>query len=167
MKNKEIEIKLKYKDKEEIKRILKKIGAKFKEEYILQDTYFSFQGDMANAISFLRLREKGNEKELTFKGKKEEENHVWKRTEINTKIYDLNKISEIILNLGLNKIKENKSKREIFILGNLEIVFIDFIKPVKMSIIELERNEKDIERTMKQINHVVERIGEEAFKGFD
>jgi predicted adenylyl cyclase CyaB len=167
MKDQEIELKLKYKNRKKIVDKLKKIGAKYKERFVLHDTYFSFQKDMANAKSFLRIREKGNKKELTFKGNRKDKNNIWKRTEINTKIEEPNKIIKIISCLGLNKIKENKSEREIFMLRNLEIAFIDFIRPKKFSIIELEGTFEKIEQTMEKLGNLVERIDEEPFKVLD
>ena len=167
MKDCEIELKLKYRNRKKVIAKLKEMGAKFKENYELHDTYLSFHKKMSNEHELVRIREKGQKKELTFKGKCEDKNHVWKRTEITAKIVDSDKISEILLNLGLNKIKENQSIREIFMLGDLEITFIDFIKPSKISLIELEGTEEEIEQAVTKLGDLVERAGEEAFKIFD
>ena len=167
MKNEEIEIKLKYKNKLKIISLLKNLGAKFKERYELHDVYFSFHNTMSNDYELIRIREIGKIKELTFKGKCEDNAHIWKRIEITTKIDDAEKMSSILLNLGLKKIKENISFREIYFLGSLEIAFINFVKPEKISLIELEGREKQINFLLAKLKNLVEKAGEEIFKSFD
>ena len=68
----EIEIKLTYEDKENVLSKLKSLGAEFKDAYELNDIYFSLTAkDMKDAQEFVRIRKKGDNSELTFKGKKE------------------------------------------------------------------------------------------------
>lgn len=167
MENQEIEIKLNYSNRAKITSLLKELGAKFREQYELHDIYFSFHDSMSNEHELVRIREKGDKKELTFKGKCEDKNKIWKRVEISTKLEDSEKMIDILLGLGLKKIRENISKREIYMLNNLEIAFIDFLKPEKLLIIELEGTEDEINDLLAKLGKSVTRIGEEAFKSFD
>jgi len=163
----EIEIKLKYNNKERVLKKMNDLGAKFKEKYLLHDTYFGFTKDIGNKNKLVRIREKNKFYELTFKGEAEDKNHVWKRVEINTEIKEPNKVMEIIYNLGLVKIKENESEREIYLLKKLEIAFIDFKLPAELSVIELEGSEDEINWLVGELGDSVERVGEDFFKIFD
>jgi predicted adenylyl cyclase CyaB len=165
--SKETEIKLKYNNKNQIIQLIKKLGAKFKEIYELHDTYFSFHKDMSNKHEIVRIREKGNSCELTFKGKCKSKGNVWKRDELTCKIDNPRIMCEILVNLGLSKIKENISHREIYLLDGIEIAFIEFTKPSKLSLIELEGLQDKIKKIIKLLGNSVKIIGEEAFSKFD
>jgi len=165
--NKETEIKLKYKNKNQIINIIKKLGAKFNEKYELHDTYFSFHKDMSNKHEIVRIREKGNSSELTFKGKCKSKGNVWKRVELTCKIDNPQIMCEILVNLGLSRIKENMSLREIYLLNGIEIAFIDFTKPSKLSLIEIEGSQDKIKRIINKLGKSVKEVGEEAFRKFD
>lgn len=165
--NKETEIKLKYNNKNQIIKIIKKLGAKFNEKYDLHDTYFSFHNNMSNKHEIVRIREKGNSCELTFKGKCKSKGNVWKRVEITCKINNPRIMCEILINLGLSKIKENMSHREIYLLNGIEIAFIDFTKPSKLSLIEIEGPQEKIKRIINKLGKSVKEVGEEAFSKFD
>jgi predicted adenylyl cyclase CyaB len=165
--SKETEIKLKYNNRNQIIQLIKKLGAKFKEKYELHDTYFSFHKNMSKNHEIVRVREKGKSCELTFKGKCKSKGDLWERTELTCKIDNPKNMCEILTNLGLFKIKENISKREIYLLEDLEIVFIDFSKPTKLSLIELEGPESKIKKIIKLLGTSVKIVGEEAFNRFD
>ena len=165
--NKETEIKLEYNNKNQIIKIIKELGAEFKEKYALHDTYFSFHKDMSNKHEIVRIREKGKSCELTFKGKCKSKGNVWKRAELTCKIDNPEIMRGILVNLGLFKIKENMSQREIYLLNSIEIAFIDFTKPSKLSLIELEGTEKQIRKIIKKLGSSVKEVGEETFGKFD
>jgi predicted adenylyl cyclase CyaB len=167
MKSHEIEVKLEYKNKETILKKLKSLGAIFKEKYSLDDTYLGFSKSMSNKNKLVRVRKRDNFCELTFKGKAKDNSHIWKRIEINTEIKEPAKIIDILSNLGLTKIKENASKREIYMLGNLEIAFIDYDLPAKLSLIELEGEENEINDLLNKLGNLAKKVGEDYFKSFD
>ena len=109
----EIEVKLKFKNKAEVIRELERLGAKFREKYELEDTYFSLEhGDMKNIHNLIRVRKKKGQSELTFKGKCETKSDIWKRLELSTSIGDSETMVKILKNLNFNKILENRSVRE-------------------------------------------------------
>jgi len=167
--DKEIEVKLKYKNKKDLIKKLKELGAKKKENILLEDTYFGAPGaNMSNKNSITRVRIKNSESELTYKGQCKDKNNVWERTEITAKIENSEQMKLILQNLGLEKISENKSIREVWILDKCEIVFIDFVKPDKISILEIEGpTEKKVHEIIKKLGTLVDKIGEEAFRKFD
>lgn len=163
----ETEIKLKYKSRKEIKKLLKKLDAELKEKYLLHDIYFTKNKDIRNENELIRIREKGKDYELTFKGKCKAKGNIWKRVELTSQISNPEKIEKILLLLGFFKTRENISFREIYNLNKLEIAFIDFRKPIKLSVIELEGSENKINQLLKKLGNSVKQIGEEAFKKFD
>ena len=163
----EIEIKLKYKDREAVTNLLKQLGAKLREKYELHDTYFGFQKDMSHKHTLIRIREKNKACELTLKGKCETKEHIWKRVELTTSIGNPEDMSEMLTHLGVSKIKENASLREIYDLDDLEIAFIDFTKPAKLSLLELEGSEEKINEVLNKLGNSVEKVGEEVFSEFD
>jgi len=165
----EIEVKLKFDDKDKILSKLKELGATFREKYELSDTYFSLEHtDMKNAHDLVRVRKKGEKSELTFKGKCETESNVWKRIELTTSLGDSETMLQILGYLKFNKILENKSLREYWMIGDTEIAFISLLHPVKLEFIEIEApSEEKVNKVLKELNGLVEIVGEEYFKKID
>ncbi len=165
----EIEVKLKFQDKEKVISRLKEIGAKFKEKYELEDSYFNLtHKDMKNTHDLLRVRKKGNKSELTFKGKVENNSDTWKRIEINTEIKDPEARIKILDYLKFTKIMENKTTREYWELNDTEIAIISIKKPAEIDFIEIEgKNEEIINGVLDKLKPLVEVIGEDYFKKID
>ena len=70
--NKEIEIKLKYKDEKELRNKLVILGANPTQTYEIIDIYYVKPGEtMKTAEKLLRIRTKNGISELTYKGKRE------------------------------------------------------------------------------------------------
>jgi len=166
---KEIEIKLTFDDKEAVLAKLKGLGAVFKDKYDLEDYYFSITGtDMANTNDLLRIRKKGNNQELTLKGKCETEGNVWERIEINSPIGDYEAVLKMFDHLKLNKLSVNKSMREFWDVMDCEIVFSDITYPAEVSFMEVEGPSK--EKVMEVVNllgDLVREAGEEIFRKLD
>ena len=166
---KEIEVKLTYTDKDKVIEKLKEIGAVFREKYLLEDYYFSLTGtDMSNTNDLLRVRKKGDKKELTFKGKCETEGHIWERIELNTDISDAEAVLKMFEHLKLNKLSTNKSSREFWDIGDVEIVFSHITYPAKIDFIEIEGSTKEkVEEVLKLLGDLVKEAGEEIFRKLD
>ena len=167
---KEIEIKLSYKDKNKVISKLKEIGAKKRDTVVIEDTYYSLDStEMSNVNNLLRIREKtGKKPELTFKGNCIEDNGIWERTEINVDLSSAENMKKIIESLKFNFIKCNKTVREYWDYKNVELVFMDFVKPKKLELIEIESEDKSaIEDLTNQLGDEVKIVGEEIFKIFD
>ena len=164
----ETEVKLKCDDPESLKKKLESLGAKFREKYSLNDTYFSHGKDMATAKDFVRVRKKNKISEVTYKGKCEDKKGVWTRIELTSKIDEPKAIKQILTLLKLNKIKENKSFREIWDYQNIEIAFIKITFPKDLSFIELEgKNEESIHSLLSELGDSVEIVGKDYFKILD
>jgi predicted adenylyl cyclase CyaB len=167
---KEIEAKLTYTDRGKLTQRLSELGCTKRESVSLADTYYSPDGDrMDNVKTILRIREiSGKPTELTYKGPCPKDKTVWERTEITTEISSPQEMREILDNLELNLVKSNETAREYWILGDLELVFMDFIKPQKLEIIEIEGPTKEkVEWLVEELGALVEVVGEEVFKSFD
>jgi predicted adenylyl cyclase CyaB len=166
---KEIEIKLIYKDKAEIIKKLKELGAVFREKYDLEDYYFSLNGtDMSNTNDLIRVRKKGSKQELTLKGKCESKGNVWERIEINSSIGDYDAVLKMFDHLKLNKLSVNKSVREFWDLNDCEICFSNITSPAKVSFVEIEGPTKEkVSEVTKLLGNLVKEAGEEIFKILD
>ena len=168
---KEIEIKLSYNkaDRQVIKSLLEKRGAKFSQEFELNDIYFSqSHTDMSKAHDLLRIRNKAAMTELPFKGKCENNEHIWQRIEDTCKIVAVEEMQKILTYLNFKIISENKSLRETWLLNGVEIVFIDFILPEKISLIEIEGDtSEDVRNVIEIIADYVKNMGEDGFSKFD
>ena len=165
--HKEIEVKLKYKNKEKVvNKILEKSG-KFLEKYSLSDTYFGKGRDMSNSNELLRVREKGDYKELTFKGKCKNSGNIWERTELTVEIKDAEIMKKILEKTGMKFIKINNSVREYYSLFSCEIIFVEILKPSYLEFMEVEGDKNSIKKVLKTLKGLAEEVGEDIFKNLD
>lgn len=166
---KEIEVKLLYQDKDKLIEKLKELGAVFREKYLLEDYYFSLTGtDMSNSNELLRIRKKGEDQELTFKGKCESEGNIWERIELNTSVGDADAVLKMFELLKLNNLSMNKSFREFWDIGDVELVFSDITYPAEISFVEIEGPTKEsVEKVLDLLGELVQEAGEEIFKRLD
>jgi len=167
-KDKEIEIKLVFKNKKAIISKLKPF-IKFRRKLNIHDSYYGYGFDMRNINNLVRIRTVNEKKsELTFKGKTKDRKNIWHRTEISTPIKSPEKMEKILLNLGLNKISEYKSEKEFWKYKKQNIVFAKFTMPAHLTFMEIEGNsDKEIKETVKLLGDNVKEVGEEIFKIFD
>jgi len=165
----EIEIKLTFKDKSAVVKRLKALKYVLKEKFVLHDRYYgSPDTGMENTNTLVRVREKGDKSELTLKSSCKDNKNVWTREEINVGIDDAGCTQAVLLRLGLVMIKENKSEREIWKKNGVEFMFIEYSKPSKLEMIELEAaDEKKIHSALYDFRDLVKEAGEELFKSFD
>lgn len=167
--NKEIEIKLKFKNKTAI---VKTLGstAKFQNKKEIHDLYFGTKAkDMRNRNTLLRLRTIGRDfNELTLKGKSHGHGNIWHRVELTSQISSPLAIAKMLSFLGYQKISEYKSTREYWTYHGLKIDFIEFTKPAPLIFMEIEGpSNQAIKKTLAKLNGLVTEAGEEIFKIFD
>ena len=168
-KDKEIEIKLLFKNKKLVINKLKP-QIKYKSKINIHDRYYGYDRfDMRNVNNLIRIRTINREKsELTFKGKAKDKRNVWHRTQLNTKIESPEKMEKILLNLVLNKISGYKSEKEFWNYKKQEIVFAKFIVPAQLNFMEIEGDsEKEIKKTVEFLGNNVKEVGEEIFEVFE
>ncbi|KKT39930.1 hypothetical protein A3K29_03905 [Candidatus Collierbacteria bacterium RIFOXYB2_FULL_46_14] len=166
----EIEVKLKYTNREAVVDWLKANGFVFTKFKEIRDSYFGTGADtMTNIQSLYRLREVfGEFKELTLKDGKRDNAGVWTRRELNVSIDNPENMKEILFSLGCKLIKENFSVREIWNKDKTVFAFIGFSKPVELHIAEIEGpNEADVQKLIDLLGDKVEVAGEEVFTIFD
>lgn len=166
----EIEVKLKYKNKEEIVSWLKQNGFKLTENKEIRDTYFGLgDSSMADIDCFYRIRNVvGKFTELTLKDTFQDKKGIINRREINVSIDDPEKMIMILTSLKCCLIKENFSEREIWRKGEVEFEFINFSRPAKLNLIEIEGPDNEtIEILVKDLGDKVEIVGGEVFSVFD
>lgn len=166
----EIEVKLKYNNKDETVGWLAANGFTFTKTKEIRDSYFGTGEDTMNNIqSLYRLREVvGEFRELTLKDGKQDNGGVWTRREINVSIDNSENMKEVLFSLGCKLIKENFSKREIWNKGEAEFAFIDFSKPAELHIAEIEGSDGvEVQSLIDLLRDKVEVAGEEVFAIFD
>jgi len=166
----EIEVKLKYKNKGVIIAWLKQNGFKLTENKEIRDSYFGLGcNSMADIDCFYRIRNVvGKLTELTLKDAFQNKNGIVTRREINIAIDDPDKMMTVLKSLKCLLIKENFSKREIWEKGEIRFEFINFSKPAKLNIIEIEGPDNEIIETLiKDLGDKVEVAGNEIFSVFD
>lgn len=166
--SREIEIKLLFKDKQEV---LSKISPapKFIKKISIYDVYYSKGNEMKNTNEFFRVREIDNKKvELTFKGKAKDNNNVWYRDEITTKISSVKEADKTLTKQGFKKVSEYKSEKEYYKSDGVEITFAKFIVPASLEFMEIEgESEEKIRDIVKGLGDSVKEAGEEIFRVFD
>jgi predicted adenylyl cyclase CyaB len=169
MKQKEIEIKLIFKNKNKIINKLKP-EIKLERKISIYDKYFSKDFlDMKNTHNLIRIRKinNNNDAELTFKSKTKNQGNIWQRTELTTTIQSPEIMEKILTHLGFKKISEYKSQREYWKFQDLEIIFIKFTKPAFLEFMEIEGKPKKILEVIKKLGNNVKEVGEEIFEIFD
>lgn len=165
---KEIEIKLIFKNKDKIIKILKP-DIRFIEKIKLHDSYYGLKNDMSNKNVLFRIRRKGNNhNELTYKGRALDKKNIWHRIELTTHIESPIVIEKILEQINFKKISEYKSEKEVYGCNGLEICFTKFTLPAKLEFMEIEgKSEKKIRNLVNKIGTNAQEVGEEIFKTFD
>jgi predicted adenylyl cyclase CyaB len=166
---KETEIKLSFNDRQKVIARLKELGASFKENVEIIDSYYSNDSKSLNeAKTFIRIRKKGAFSELTFKGEIESSGDVWKRPEINSQINDPESMEKILEALKFSKILKNRTIRECWKFGDLEIVIVNIIEPAQVDYMEIEgEDEIKIQEFVNKLGDAVSPIPKDHFKKLD
>lgn len=166
----EIEVKLTYKNRAKIVAWLKQNKFKLVNKKEIKDLYYrSDQSSMSDINSFYRIREViGVFTELTLKDNFQEKNGIITRREINITINDSDKADIILNSLGCTLFKEHLCKREIWENGEIQFEFIDYSKPAKLSLIEIEgTNNEIIQNLINDLGSMVKVASNNLFLVFD
>jgi len=156
----EIEVKLWYKNKDKIKSILTKLGARFDKKIIITDTYFDNKNKPFDILDeVLRIRKIGKHIELTHKGKSKTNHSIRCREEISIPITNHKKFVRLLEALGFIIIAEVIDNREIWRLNDIEIDFIS-----KSSKKVPESNYLEIEGpSKKKVSEIIEKLKPHAW----
>ncbi|MFH0937599.1 MAG: CYTH domain-containing protein [Candidatus Daviesbacteria bacterium] len=166
----EIEVKLTYSNRAKIITWLKQNKFKLAKKKEIRDSYYSLgQNSMSGINSFYRVRDVvGAFTELTLKDNFQENNGIMARREINVTIDDPNKIAIILTSLGCSLFKEHFCKREIWENRQVQFEFIDYYKPAKLSLIEIEGPDNEVIQTLiDDLGDKVKVADDEIFSAFD
>jgi len=124
----EIELRVKIKNPEKIKKKLKEMGVRYLGTKIEKDQYFSSQ-ELCKKLGYsflLRIRKRGKEKILTVKAAKRKLDGVWE--EVETKIKEPRVFIEMFSLIGLERVINIEKKRESFQLDKIRINLDKFKK---------------------------------------
>ena len=123
---------------------------------------------MKTAENLLRIRTKKGVSEITYKGKRETDNNVWERVEINVPVGDPEKMELILKTLGLIRILKNRTLREYWDVHGTELGIIKILEPAKVEFAEIEgKTKEDVEKTTSLFIKILEPIGKDHFKKLD
>jgi len=119
---KEIEIKIKVRDIEDITKRIQSIGGKFVCD-IHQEMFGFFKPDNSNISAgvFPRIRKDNDTITLTVKVKLEQSDNYFKRDEYTIPLESVESGTEILRALGYTKIRPLKKTRQIWALQNAEL----------------------------------------------
>ncbi len=166
-KGEEVEIKLKLNDRKirGIRKNLINLGAVLKDKKEERDIYFTApHRDFIKTKECLRIRERGDYLELTYKGpttsKMLKRKQFWK-PEINIPLENSKKEIKLLLELlNFNKVADFTKQRERFLLGKKTIT-IDKIEGLGyfLEIEEIVKNKKDRKRAIKDNIDLAKKLG--------
>jgi len=145
---KEIEIKIQLKDKENIVKKLKELGGKKGKSYT-QTTYGFFSNNSIEKGIFPRIRQENGSLVFTVKLRKDKKTKYFEREEYSIKIDNLKDAIKILQLFGYDRIRKFTKFREEW----------SFKRPVKVNVdklsfgrfIEIEGTKKEIERMVKDL----------------
>ncbi|ENN96409.1 adenylyl cyclase CyaB [Methanocaldococcus villosus KIN24-T80] len=167
----EVEIKVRIKNIDEIKKKLEKLGFKFKEKKFQEDIYFNHpQRDFRKTDEALRIRNDNNTYYLTYKGPKID-NISKTREEIEVRIEDKEKMRKILKKLGFIEVKPIKKTREIYKKNDITACidnifglgyFLELEKPVN-SFDEKDKALDELLNILKALNIKRERIIKKSY----
>lgn len=147
--NREIEIKIKIPNPEELKKKILDLGGKKTYESLNQDIYFDNSAGFYDSGHVLRVRREQAGTLLTFKYPLEPHKHLLQRGEIQTRVEDGKAVQELIEALGY---KPKYTKEKIVEYFDLEGVQIEFHKvPFLGNFIEIEENEKNLDILLQKL----------------
>jgi len=145
---KEIEIKIQLKDKENIAKKLKELGGKKGKSYT-QTTYGFFSNDSIEKGIFPRIRQEDNSLVLTVKLRKDKKTKYFERKEYSIKIDNLKDAIKILQLFGYDRIREFTKFREEWTFKRSVKVNIDKLNFGRF--IEIEGPKKEIERMVSDL----------------
>jgi len=166
----EIEVKLQYKNKKKLVKILQNNGFKPTALKKIVDLYFG-QGhsSMENSRKLYRLRNINDKLfELTLKDNSINNKNILIRRELNVPLSSIKDTQIILTSLGCRLIKKHTVHKEIWSRGKTHFEFIRVVSPLKLSYAEIEADsEKQINYWLKKLADFVRPVGEDIFAKFD
>jgi predicted adenylyl cyclase CyaB len=166
----EIEVKLQYKNKEKLIKILQNNGFKLTALNKIVDLYFG-QGhvSMESSKKLCRLRNI-NDKffELTLKDRSVDNKNILTRRELSIPLDSVKDIQIILTSLGCRLIKKHIAHKEIWSKGKTHFEFIRVVSPLKLVYAEIEANsEQQINYWLEKLTDFIRPVGEDIFAKFD
>jgi predicted adenylyl cyclase CyaB len=146
---KEIEVKFKIKDLDEIFAKLNKLNVKWKTPYF-QTTYGFFSKDSMEKGIFPRIREEEGKTILTVKVKPKKKSRYFERKEYSVRLSDLKDGINVLKVLGFNKIRKFTKTRQKIEYKNLKLA-LD--KLYFGNFLEIEGKKKDIKHLSKKLGY--------------
>jgi|GEM_PF-6682225 len=164
----EKEIRYVVKDQEGLRSLIKDSGAHYIKTKTKHDIYYG-NSNMNGAV--VRIRISNGKKEIFFKGSVNEKNNLFERIELKGTVVDPNnKLSEVLSELGLRKISENKAVTTYWKLDDVQISISKFTYPTKLEYIEFESEsitENWISSKFPGMGSVTKPIDKTTFLEFD
>uniref|UniRef100_A0A7C1TAF3 Class IV adenylate cyclase n=1 Tax=Thermofilum pendens TaxID=2269 RepID=A0A7C1TAF3_THEPE len=134
---KEVELKYRCKEPEEVLRRLEALGARYVGEYQQVDVYFQHPcKDFAQSDEALRVRVSEGAVELTYKGPRERAAGGKSREELIVSVSDPGQLLEMLRRLGFQEVARVRKRRRVFLAEGAE-VSLDYVEELGV-FVELE-----------------------------
>jgi len=154
----EIEVKILGINPNEIRKKLRKAGAKKAFEGVIEARFYDFPDNrVKKAGNHIRLRKFGSQKiELTFKKLKSRKKYKHNE-EIDLIVPDFESVHRFLTLVGLTKCKSYRKKRERYKLGNFQFEIDKY--PKIPHFVEIEAKSKDEKKAKKELEKAVKVLG--------
>ncbi len=144
-------------NKDDVRVRLEKVGAKLvKPEFMQKRTVFNLPGETGYSSKWLRVRDEGENITLSLKAVEGE--NIDDQKEICLKVDDYNEAVDLLISIGCTKKAYQETKREIWMLGDVEICIDEW--PFLEPFVEVEGKS---EETVKEVS---EKLGFDYSKAY-
>jgi len=151
---KEVELKYRCAEPEEVLQKLRSLGARYIGEFQQEDVYFQHPcRDFALSDEALRVRFSGGAVELTYKGPREQASGGKSREELIVPVGDPERLLELLRKLGFREVARVRKRRIVFLVDGAE-VSLDHVEGLGV-FVELE----DKGAGAKELREIAESLG--------
>lgn len=160
----EKEVQFQILDEEAVRTKLSEMGFIPTGKSLYRDVYFSETGQWETSDWYMRLRDNGEEVELTYKSQDKRE-WIQEREELTAHVDSYETVKEIFTKMNnMKAISEKETEKEYLKKGDIIFEFITVIKPKPFEYAEIEaEKEAEIKAVLKEIEENVKIIKQENF----
>ena len=154
----EVESKIRVDNVKHARAEIKKI-AKFVKRESKIDDYYSLEKNKYPKKS-LRVRDKGNKREVNFKQWRSFKNGIWAKKEVEFEVSDLRNFFDLLDDFGFHKWMSKEKKTELYCTKDGISIELNYVKKLGWFIeIEILCKPKDVQNARKRIHKIMNKLG--------
>ncbi len=154
----EVEAKIKIEDVDSVREKIKNI-AKFVRKEEKTDDYYSLENGKYPKKS-LRVRDKGNTREVNFKEKISYKQGIWAKKEVEFEVSDINNFFDLLDNFGFKRWVRKEKKTELYKTNDGVSIELNQVKNLGWFVeIEYLSKKKDVDKARKRVKEIREHLG--------